>query len=309
MATFSGGQALGSGFRVIARNPLAVLVWCATYLVLALGPWALIAAVLWPQFQALAAMNAAEVSPDSPAATQQMMALMSQVNALQLVQWATSLASTTLIVGAVFRAVLAPHDRAFFYLRVSRQELWLALCLVVATVVMFILAFVCMIPTAMVIAVLAYVEGEGGPSAGTFLAIAGVIFIVLSAMIWLFLRFSLGLPMSFADSSFRLFDSWRLTQSHAGKMALIGVAITAICIVLQAVLMVAFLIVAFVVIRPTAEMDYSALTFQQVAPVVGVGALLITLMGVVGTILYWAPLADIYRQLAPKTDEFGAAGI
>lgn len=299
MATFSGRQAFGAGFKVIAGDPLAVLVWCAVYLVVALGPLALMAAMIWPQFQALMALNAADVSPDSPAATQQMMTLMSQANALQLLQWVTSLASTTLIVGAVFRAVLAPHDKGFFYLRFSRQEFWLGLCIVVATVVTFILAFICMIPAAMMVAVLAYVEG-GDPSVGTFLATAAVILIVLGAMIWLFLRFSLGLPMSFADSYFRLFDSWRLTRGQVGKMALVGVAISVVCFVLQALLMAGFIVAAVFIIQPTAEMDFSALTFGQIAPVIALAALLMAPVSVVGTILYGAPLADIYRQLAAQ---------
>ena len=111
MTTFSFGGAVGAGFGVIARNPLAFLVWCAVYLVVALGPLALMAATIWPQFGALAALAEAEVDPDSPVATQQMMSLMGQVNALSLLQWATSLASSALIVGAVFRAVLEPHER------------------------------------------------------------------------------------------------------------------------------------------------------------------------------------------------------
>ena len=58
-----------------------------------------------------------------------MMSLMGQINALSLLQWATSLASSALIVGAVFRAVLEPQNRRWFFLRLGRQEFWLALCL------------------------------------------------------------------------------------------------------------------------------------------------------------------------------------
>ena len=103
MKTFSFGGAVGSGVGVIARNPLAFLVWCAVYLVVALGPLALMAAAMWPQFSALAALAEAEIAPDSPAATRQMTTLMGQVNALSLLQWVTSLASSALIMNRARR--------------------------------------------------------------------------------------------------------------------------------------------------------------------------------------------------------------
>lgn len=174
---------------------------------------------------------------------------------------------------------------------------------------MFILMFICMIPMAIVIVVLAVAEGDA-PSIGGLLAIAVLVLIILGAMLWLFLRFSLGLPMSFADSQFRLFDSWGLTRGQAGKMALVGVAVTAVYAVLQAVLIGGFLVAAFAAFAftvPTADMDFSTLTFGRVAPVIGLAVLLLTGLNVAATILYWAPLADIYAQLTAQREAADAA--
>ncbi|MBS0488395.1 MULTISPECIES: hypothetical protein [unclassified Phenylobacterium] len=298
MTTFSFGGAVGAGFGVIARNPLAFLAWCAVYLVVALGPLALMAATLWPQFSALAALAEAEVDPDSPAATQQMMSLMGQINALSLLQWATSLASSALIVGAVFRAVLEPQNRRWFFLRLGRQEFWLALCLVVVVVVAGLLAALSMFPVMITSLVLVAAGPTQTLTPGVGLGIGAMVLIALGAMLWLFVRFSLGLPMSFAGSYFRLFESWTLTRGHAAKMALVGVAVSLLATLVQIAVFVGFIFAAVAMLQPTAEFDVTTLTFAQVAPILALAAVLMALVSVFGTVLYSAPLAQIYRQLA-----------
>ncbi len=303
MTTFSFGGAVGSGFGVIARNPLAFLVWCAVYLVVALGPVVLMIATLWPQFGALAALAEAEIAPDSPAATQQMTALMAQINALSLLQWVTGLASGALLMGAVFRAVLEPENRRWFFLRLGRQEFWLALCLVVVAVVAVLLAVLSTIPVTITSLVLIAAGPSQTLAPGVGLGIAAIVLIVLGAMLWLFVRFSLGLPMSFADSYFRLFESWRLTKGHAAKMVLVGVVVSIIATVVQTLLFVGFIVAAVVILKPTADMDYTTLTLAQVSPILALAAGLMALVSVFGTVLYSAPLAVIYRQLAPEPAE------
>ena len=303
MTTFSFGGAVGAGFGVIARNPLAFLAWCAVYLVVALGPLALMAATIWPPFGALAALAEAEVDPDSPAATQQMMSLMGQINALSLLQWATSLASSALIVGAVFRAVLEPQNRRWFFLRLSRQEFWLALCLVVVAVVAGLLAALSMFPIMITSLVLVAAGPTQTLTPGVGLGIGAVVLIALGAMLWLFVRFSLGLPMSFAGSYFRLFESWTLTRGHAAKMALVGVVVSLLATLVQLAVFAGFIFAAVAILQPTAEFDVTTLTFAQVAPILALAAVLMALVSVFGTVLYSAPLAQIYRQLAATTPE------
>ena len=300
MKTFSFGGAVGSGFGVIVRNPLAFLVWCGGYLVVALGPLALMAAAMWPQFSALAALAEAEIAPDSPAATRQMTTLMGQVNALSLLQWVTSLASSALIMGAVFRAVLEPDNRRGFFLRLGRQELWLALCLIVVGVVAILLVALSTIPIVLTSLVLVAAGPSQTLAPGVGFGIAAIVLIVLGAMLWLFVRFSLGLPMSFADSYFRLFDSWRLTSGHAAKMALVGVVVGVIATLVQLAFFLGFIFAAVAVLGPAAESDVATLTFAQVSPILALAAVLMAFVSVFGMVLYSAPLAAIYRQLAPE---------
>ena len=57
------------------------------------------------------------------------------------------------------------------------------------------------------------------------------------------------------------------------------------------------------ILRPTAEFDITTLTFPQVAPILALAAVLMALVSVFGTVLYSAPLAQIYRELAPAPAE------
>ncbi|MBS1898531.1 MAG: hypothetical protein JSS88_14400, partial [Actinobacteria bacterium] len=120
-----------------------------------------------------------------PAATQQMMSLMGQINALSLLQWATSLASSALIVGAVFRAVLEPQNRRWFFLRLGRQEFWLALCLVVVAVVAGLLAALSMFPIMITSLVLVAAGPTQTLTPGVGLGLGAMVLIALGAMLWL----------------------------------------------------------------------------------------------------------------------------
>ena len=48
MAGFSASDAIGSGFRIIARHPLALLAWAGAYLVLGVLPQLLIVGTVMP---------------------------------------------------------------------------------------------------------------------------------------------------------------------------------------------------------------------------------------------------------------------
>jgi len=303
MATFSGGQALASGFRLIARRPLAVLVWALLYLVVALAPQVAMVATIWPDFLALAAERAgdsvhAQAEPDM----QQLAALNAKASVFQLTQMVTGVLSATVLAGAVFRGVLEPESRAFAYLKLGRQELWLAVVMVITWVMAALAFFVAMIP-AVVVGTIGSLAG-GPDYLGGMLAFAVIMLAACGGLIWAFLRFSLGLPMSFAEGQFRLFESWRLTGGHAFKMFQAGVCVTVIVLVAEVVLLVALVVGAGAWLKAAWEaVAARPEAWVQFVPAIVGGGLLTALLGVVVQVLYLAPLADIYRQLAPRDGE------
>ncbi|HEX6859162.1 MAG TPA: hypothetical protein VF138_03040, partial [Caulobacteraceae bacterium] len=119
MSQIAVGEAAFEGFRVIARRPLAVVVWGLALLVLTAGPTALYLGNFLPAFFDLMrpAGSGGEPSPED------MFALQARLMALNPLLMLTSLVIKTLLMCAVFRAVLTPRDDRFFYLRLGKAEL------------------------------------------------------------------------------------------------------------------------------------------------------------------------------------------
>jgi hypothetical protein len=85
MDDFSYGQAIGAGFRVIGRRPLAVLTWAAVYLVLVVAPAVAMLAVLPPKM--LGAMRDMGAHTGPPTAAQLMAALSVLSHAASFAAW------------------------------------------------------------------------------------------------------------------------------------------------------------------------------------------------------------------------------
>jgi len=299
MGDFSFGDAIGAGFRVIGRKPLAVLIWAAAYLLLVGLPTAVFVAHVIPAMAAAAQAASMHVGRPDPA---QFMAWRAGVFGWQPGLWLLSVVATTLLMGAMFRAVLQPEADRWGYLRLGRQELWLGLTYLVLLVMAFILMFVLFIPMAISIGIVSAIGQHGGSQAGgvTLLVVAGIV--GMGAILWVLLRLSLALPMSFAEGRFLLYESWDLTRGHALKMFGVYLAL-AIGLWLFEVACVAAVAGIFwghvqdaagwSAMRPSGAID----VFRRYLPTI-IGA------GVVGSVvlmaihaIFVAPLAEIYREL------------
>jgi hypothetical protein len=135
---------------------------------------------------------------------------------------------------------------------------------------------------------------------------------VFVGMIWVLLRLSMALPMSFADRQFRLFESWALTRGQAGNLFLLALLMFVILIVVEIVILGVLAVPAMVFIAPhmaspQAMPDAMETFFKQspqamlqsagpaIAAFVVVGSILI---GAVHAI-FIAPWAAAYRMLKP----------
>jgi hypothetical protein len=299
MDDFSFGNAIGAGFRVIGRNPLAVVIWAAAYLLLVVLPALAFLANVIPTVLAATQAAAAHVGRPDPA---QFMAWRAGVFGWQPGIWLLSVVATALLMGAMFRAVLQPEAGGWGYLRFGRQELWLGLTYLVLMVMAFILMFALLIPMAIAIGVIAAISQHGESTTGgvVLLVIAGLV--GFGAILWVLLRLSLALPMSFAQGRFLLYESWDLTRGHALKMFGVYLALVA-GLWLFEILCAAALAAVFwghvqdaagwSAVQPSAAIDM----FRRYLPTI-VGA------GVVGSVvlvavhaIFVAPLAEIYREL------------
>jgi hypothetical protein len=291
MAEISVGRAAGAGLRIIRREPLAVLGWAALNLAMSVALLSLFGGLI-----ARVLAVAGQPQPDSS----DFIGLQMQMVGLQPLFTLGGIVMQTLVMGAVFRAVLQPEARRWAYLRLSGQELWLGL---VTVVISFGIGFGVVILIFPLAAIAAFLSLAFRESLGVWgMVSAGLVafLIVMSAVVWLMLRLCMAYPMSFADRNFRLFESWAFTRGHVGKLFLVFLVAVLIALAIQ---VVAFVIGAAAVVA-TLGPDWKALIAGDALALFRAGGPLMAVLVVVWAVLAsltaaitTAPLADAYRQL------------
>lgn len=230
MARFSVTEAATAGFGVIGRKPLAVAGWAIALVVALIVPAALCFAAMGPEFMRLVQLTMAQKGTEpSPEMMQQMMRAQSGMTALNLLYWLWSSFVKAVFCAAVFRAVLAPQQSAWAYLRVGSREMWLTLLLLVEQVLAMIAIFVIVLLVVVVTAVVMVGGGENGHMAGVVVGCVASL-VAFGVILWVALRLSMAAPMTFVDNQFRLFESWTLTRGQGWR--LLGLALLIVVFVL-----------------------------------------------------------------------------
>ncbi|MBU4434374.1 MAG: hypothetical protein KKC14_08180 [Alphaproteobacteria bacterium] len=235
MAKLSVTGAATAGLGLIARKPWAVVCWALVFLVLLLGPVLALVIQMAPaliDFIHTAKMQAQAGDEMSPALMHRMMGLQSGLMGLQLMSWFWSAGVKAVICAAVFRAVLHPGQDAFGYLRLGAQELWLALLFLVEAVLAMIVVVLAALLTGLVAALLFVIASKVGGGGGLAIKVVGCVAVLALpvSLIWVALRLSMAAPMTFADKTFRLFESWSLTRGKA--WSLLGIAVLTVIFVI-----------------------------------------------------------------------------
>jgi hypothetical protein len=218
---FSATDAAFEGFRLVRRNPMALVVWSALYLILSL-------ASLYASAESLSGMVAMnemiegmEASP--PASFQDMIPVFDAYGqAMSHTLWLMpiSLLVGSVIYAAVARGVLTPEDKAFGYVRFGMDEVRV---LVVSIVVTLAAILIYCLAIAVVIAIGAVAIATEQAWMGLIVVVA--IFAAIALMIWLAVRWSLAIPIVVAEKRFAFFDSFALTKGRFWP--LLGMAIIA----------------------------------------------------------------------------------
>jgi hypothetical protein len=309
MGEISGREALFAGFRLIAREPAAFLVWCVVYFLLGIAPQML---SLGPTLQMVGAMMAGGdvSSPDVMAAQQQVMAY-------QPLVYLSSLAIMALIPSAVFRAVLLPEDRGFLYLRLGAREFWLVAIVLVMVAMYFIAILVGMIPFLIVTVIVGVIVGlasaGGGDGAAGGVAIGALLGVVMMlalmfVIFWGALRFSFAPVMAFSDRTFRLTESWAFTKGRAWKMFLVGLAALAITAFVQVLVLGGLFLAAggvetFTALGAAWTQNPAAALQRLGVPWLTAAIVAVSLVSGAAYVLWAATWADMYRQLRPGVAE------
>jgi len=299
MRSFSGTQAITAGFRLIGREPLAFLAWTVTYIVVCLLPqYAMMSIVLPAWTQAMQEIGAAGAHSGA-VAPEGVFAMQAKMLQLQPLVLLSSLVGHTLVVGAIYRAVLFPEDRAALYLRLGRRELWLGLTMLV----LFVLLFILMFGLALVLAMVGGVIGVVSRAPQGLALMAPLAFcLVFGLLMWVGLRLSFALPMSFSAPGFRLYESWAATRGLALKMFLVALAFLVIAWLTEIVIAA----VVLGLIGGLAGLDALGVWVRHphfdpraLAPWLVGGGLFLGLFSTAFTTLVGAAWAEIYREAGP----------
>jgi hypothetical protein len=285
MKDFSASAAIGAGFRLLGHNPLVLLAWAGVYLVLGVLPSSIVWLQVWPAM-------VSEMANRTASAPSDMVSAITPIGAWAPLIWLASLVLLSVMYGAVYRAVLEPDNKGFFYLRLGGQELWLGLTMIALLILFGIACAIMMIALALI--------GHSAPGIVTFVAILAA----FVGMIWLAMRFSLATPMAFAQRRFIFLESWSLTAGHALKMFGVALALVVIIALGEMLLVIPIAITAGIfgvhagALRSLGDDPNQML--QHAAPWIVVGGLVLSLIVAASYAILGAPWADIYRQLTAE---------
>jgi hypothetical protein len=198
MAAFSPTEAAFEGFRLTREQPRVVAVWAMVFALFSLVSAWLMISTIGPQFPAL---QAASQNPAGLAEADavKILPFYALVLPVVLVFW-------SVLICAVYRAVLRPGESGPGRLRFGADELRM----IALTVILFLLVFMAMVVIALVTST---AGAAAGPVTGLFMA-GGAVFAV-----WVGIRLSLAAPMTFVTGELHLFRAWALTRGQFWPLA------------------------------------------------------------------------------------------
>lgn len=202
--SFNATESAFEGFRLARRAPWAILAWAGAYVALC----AVVVAVAGTSLLHIVTL-AAQVEQSAEPSIGDLMALWQAYGALMVLILPVSLLFGAVLSTAVARAVIRPGERRFGYMRLGKDELRvLAVTLGVGLVML-----------AVMIAGVGLVSALGRMAASMsapFLILPGVLAGLATAavMIWLAVRLSLAVPITFAEHRIAIRESWVMTKGR-----------------------------------------------------------------------------------------------
>jgi len=305
MASFSIGEALGSGFGIIKRHPLAVLAWGIVYFIISMMPLLLMWSLVGGDFMD-AVRSGGSADPSADIAT--MTAFSTKMQMIQPLSILASLLAAGVLNAAIFRAVLTPQDKGFLYMKLGKAEFWQALISLCVGILLFI-AFLAVAMVGGILGAIVWFVGEAaGGAVVQGVGITLVVLAAIAAMIWIALRFALAAPATFATGQFQLFESWTLTKGHTGRLFGLALVLLAVIIVMYVIVIAIVAVLAGIMGLGIGLNEDAFRSFFERGPETVMMTILpfILIMSLVSALIagaYYAillaPWASVYRQLVP----------
>lgn len=294
MATFSPTDAALEGFRITRERPRVLLVWAVANLLISVVMGLMLIGLFGPTLAEMEAMS--QQGSDDPT---EALAMLQKLAPLYMLMIPAGLLVIAVTSAAVYRVVLRPDDSRFGYLRLGRDELRLALLMLVYLVLAVGFTFVVTLVAGLLAAGAGALGGAAGTLLGVLIGLATLGFIVFVAV-----RLSLAGPMTFAQRRLRVFESWSVTRGNFWR--LLGAYVLAIVLALIVALLALVIYVALAAVTVGGDLSQVGRVFAPDTSSIGAyftPAMLIYLvfgafLGAVQNAVIYAPPAVAYRELA-----------
>ena len=277
MTGFSPASAALEGFRVIRREPKAVLYWIAV--------WALALAAI-AAIRLFTGALAAARAPDEISVIRRYGPLAAPLALTVLVLWIMTTAT-------VYRAVLRPGEHGWHLFKLGPDEARIAILSALETVLLALLGGV----PAYLLFVLFSPIFEAIPSLNRFTMVAGFVTTILIEF-WIAVRFSLAPVQTFAEHRFPFAEYWGFTRGRYWRLLA-----TYLLVTLEVLAFLALSVLVGLAFTPLAEAvvqwsDPTLLRRVLLWVLVAILALLTAVVWVAPLILICASQAYVYRAIA-----------
>jgi hypothetical protein len=189
-------------------------------------------------------------------------------------------------------------------MRLGARELWLILLAFVSGLLMVLIQLLLAIPQLIIVGVVTL----SAPNMAVPARLVAEL-LTMVVVVWLYLRFSLAAPMTFAESKLRLFESWSLTKGHVWSLLVVAILVGLMAGAVYVVLTLVGLGGGVAIWQAIPHAPSAEEFFRDPGPwlgdvegLIGLVAVLMTIGGVALIPVLIAPWAEIYRRLRADSD-------
>lgn len=209
--SFSATDAAFEGFRVVRRNPVALVAWTLVYLIYTLGALFASSGMVKSMAVWVEQMEALENGPKPESLADLAPIMESYFAAMSHMAWTlpVSMIVSAILMAAISRAVLSGRGDGFGHVRLGMDEVRVFVVTLVICILMVIVAVIAFVLAAVIGGVaVAAMEGWGG------LVMGLAVLAAFAFVIWLCVRWSLAVPITVAEKRFAIFDSFAMTKGR-----------------------------------------------------------------------------------------------